>query len=241
MKYYAHIYIRNGGCHTKWCYQERNKTFSITIQDEHSPILKSNAEHTAVYIRCQSDAISEVSKELLCYIGGQTHIIFGKHKLPMIPVPDRKANYICGRNEHFRCPDLECSIFICDKCAANYDLSIINEVNEDAVAIAYDDPLFLSPTASFEQDESKDDNNSSVEIHEGDAGDDNDHTYLNGGVVNASYDCALERESFDDFVTCGITDAFGGYDSDDIFIAGNENEVEEFFHITMTYSGDLPF
>ena len=39
----------------------------------------------------------------------------------------------------------------------------------------------------------------------------------------------LEREAFDDFVTRGIPDAFGGYDSDNSFIAGCENEVEEFF------------
>ena len=97
MKYYAHIYSRLGGYHTKWWYQERNKTFSIPVQVEHSPILKANAEHTAVYIRFQSDALSGVSKELLRYIGGQTHIICGKHKLPMIPVPDRKANCRCGR------------------------------------------------------------------------------------------------------------------------------------------------
>ena len=61
MKYYAHIYSRHGGCHKKWWYQERNKTFSIPIQVEHSPILKANAEHTEVYIRCQSDALSGVS------------------------------------------------------------------------------------------------------------------------------------------------------------------------------------
>ena len=147
----------------------------------------------------------------------------------MIPVPDRKANFICSRNEHLRCHDLECSICICDRCAANYDLSTINEVNEYDVAIAYEDPLFLSPAASFDNDESKYDNTSRVVIHEDDAEDNNDSADLNGGVINASFDCALEREEFDDFVTCGIPDAFGGYDYDDSFIAGRENEVEEFF------------
>ena len=123
----------------------------------------------------------------------------------------------------------------------NYDLSTINEVNEDDLAIAYEDPLLLSPTASSEEYESEDDNNSSVVIHEYDDDDDNDSTDLYGCVVNASSDCALEREAFDDFVTRGIFDAFGGYDSDDKFIAVRENEVEEFIHITKTDSGDLPF
>ena len=66
-------------------------------------------------------------------------------------------------------------------------------------------------------------------MHEDYADDDNASTDLNGGVINASSDCALEREAFDDFVTRGIPYAFGGYNSDDSFIAGNENEVEEFF------------
>ena len=159
----------------------------------------------------------------------------------MIPVPDRKANCRCGRNKHLRFPDLECSICICDKCVADYDLSTINEVNEDGVAIAYEDPPFLSHTASFYEDESEDDNNSSVVIHEDDAENENDSTNLNGGVLNASSDCALEREAFDDLVTRGIPDSFGGYNSDNSFIASHENEVEEFFHIPTTDAGDFPF
>ena len=98
-----------------------------------------------------------------------------------------KENYICGQNKHLRCPDLECSICICDKCAANYDLSTINEVNEDDVEIAYDDPLLLSPTKSFDEDESEDDNSSSVVINEDDANADNDSTYLNGGRGSSSH------------------------------------------------------
>ena len=94
MKYYAHIYSRHCGRHKKWWYQNRNKNFPIPIQVEHSSILKANAEHMAVYIRCQIDDLSGVSKDLLRYIGGQTHIICGKDKLPMIPVTDSKANFI---------------------------------------------------------------------------------------------------------------------------------------------------
>ena len=69
----------------------------------------------------------------------------------------------------------------------------------------------------------------------------NDSTDLTGGVFNASSDCTLEREAFDDFLTRGIPDAFEGYNSDDSFIAGSENEVEEFFHIPTIDTGDLPF
>ena len=87
-----------------------------------------------------------------------------------------------------------CSICICDKWAANYDLSTINEVNKDDVAIVNEDPLFMSPTASFDEDESEDENNISVVIYEDDADDDNTITDLNGGVVNASSDCALREK-----------------------------------------------
>ena len=102
----------------------------------------------------------------------------------------------------------------------NYDLSTINEVNEDDVVIFYEYPLLLRPTTSFDKDEYEDDNNTSVLIHEYDADDDNTSTHLYGGVVNTSSDCALEREAFDDLLNRGIPDAFGGYDSEDSFIAG---------------------
>ena len=78
-------------------------------------------------------------------------------------------------------------------------------------------------------------------MHEDYADDDNASTDLNGGVINASSDCALEREAFDDFVTRGIPNTFGGYDYDDSFISGRKNEAEEFFYIPTTNDGDIPF
>ena len=96
MKYHAYTYSRHGGCHTKWWFQERKNLLSLPIQVDDVPVLKPNAEHTAVYIRCQNNTLTDISKELLRYIGSQTHIICGKHKLPMIPVPDRKAKCRCG-------------------------------------------------------------------------------------------------------------------------------------------------
>ena len=94
---------------------------------------------------------------------------------------------------------------------------------------------------SFDANESEDDNNSGVVMHEEDADYDNDSMDLNGGVANTSSDCGLEREAFDDFVTRGIPDAFWGYFSNDSFIAGCEDEVEYFFHIPTTDAGDLTF
>ena len=239
MKYHAYTYSRHGGCHTKWWFQERKNLLSLPIQVDDAPVLKPNAEHTAVYIRCQNNTLTDISKELLRYIGGQTHIICGKHKLPMIPVPDRKAKCRCGRIEHLRCPDLECSICICDKCADNHDSNIINEVHEDDAAITDDDSL-MSPTASDDEDDSGDDNNNNL-VSNDEFDEDNDSIDSNADFVHGSSGTTLEREAFDEFVTRGIPDAFGGYDSDDSIIAGHENEGQDDLHIPTTDAGDLPF
>jgi hypothetical protein len=241
MKYHAYIYSRHGGCHTKWWLQERKKTVSIPIQVELGPVLKPNAEHTAVYIRCQNNTLTDISKELLRYIGGQTHIVCGKHKIPMIPVPDRKLKCRCGRNEHLRCPDLDCSICICDKCADNFDINIINEVHQDNAGISTDDTILLSPTASYNEDDLEDNNNSNFESND-EFDEDNDSIDSNGDDVHCSSGTTLEREGFDDFVTRGIPDAFGGYDSDDSIIINDQgNEGGSDLHIPTTDAGDLPF
>ena len=62
------------------------------------------------------------------YIGGQTYIICAMRKLLMVHVPDRKANYKCGRNEHLLYTEPNCLNYICWKCADHLDANIVNEI-----------------------------------------------------------------------------------------------------------------
>ena len=133
ISYDAYIYSRHGGSHSKWWYQEKIKGKGNTIpiqSDCHSPQLIGHGIYYGVYIQCKTSHIGDVGKELMQYIGGQTHIICATHKLPMVHVPDRKAKCKCGRKEHFRCPELNCLNCICGQCADSLDISIVNEIKE---------------------------------------------------------------------------------------------------------------
>ena len=41
-----------------------------------------------------------MSKQLLHYIGGQTHIICINHRLPLIPVTEIITKFKCGKKEN---------------------------------------------------------------------------------------------------------------------------------------------
>ena len=87
--YDAYIYSRHGGCHSEWWYQNRKNTNSnsIPIQvDIHSPQICENGIHIAVYVKCDNFSMTEISKELLRYIEGQTHIVCATHNIPMLSV-----------------------------------------------------------------------------------------------------------------------------------------------------------
>ena len=65
----------------------------------------------------------------MSYIGGQTHTVSNNHKLPLIPVPDRKLKLItCNRVEHFRFPGVRCDIWLCKKFAENNNEGVVNKV-----------------------------------------------------------------------------------------------------------------
>ena len=103
IKYNSKIYSRHGGCYKKWWLQERvdNKR-SLPISIDFDIELDEDSLITVVYVRTHSDNnIEKLSTKLLRYIGGQTHMICHKHKVPLISIPDRKLKYSCGRYEHF--------------------------------------------------------------------------------------------------------------------------------------------
>ena len=82
IQYDAFIFSRHGGYHSKWWYQARknssNRTncFNTLIQIVGDcPDLIEDATYTAVYVKCKNNSLAEISKELLRYIGGQTHIV----------------------------------------------------------------------------------------------------------------------------------------------------------------------
>ena len=96
------------------------------------------------------------------YIGGQTHIICENHKLPLIPVPDRKTKFQYGAKEHIQYPDLVCTICICKKCATekNQNILIKISVNNEIDGSEEDSSIGL-----LESDYSKSTDDSRFEIN----------------------------------------------------------------------------
>ena len=111
--YNVQIYSQDGGRYKKLWYQERiNSKISYPIQIDSDPIPNDQGDVIRIYVRHGGISMADISKQLLHYIGGQTHIICKNHRLPLIPVPDRIAKCKCGKKEHIPCPHLDCTACI---------------------------------------------------------------------------------------------------------------------------------
>ena len=128
-KFDAYVYSRHGDIYDKWWFQNRTKEKKyLPIKVKNQPRFDEDDLLTLVYGRCNDNTMTQQGRELMRYIGGQTHIICETHELPLIPVPDRKAKCQCGTKEHLRCPDLDCTVCICKKCAAEKNQNIVNKI-----------------------------------------------------------------------------------------------------------------
>ena len=74
--------------------------------------------------------MEDISKQLLHYIGGQTHIMCKMHRLPFIPVPDRIAKCKCEKKEHIPCPQLDFTSWVFQICTREVDGNEIYEIEE---------------------------------------------------------------------------------------------------------------
>ena len=254
VKYDAKVYSRHGGCHSKWWYQERSlwHGYNNPIQcDFNSQGIYENGTLIAVYIKHSTKYLEEIGKSLLEYIGGQNHIICGKHKLPLIPVPDRKAKCKCGKKESLRCPDLSCLNCICDTCAEKLDTDIINEIDiNDEVSISTNEdnhscssskitPYDMNNSASEISEDDKTDTDK-LEVNDEECyifDDDDDYSSIDTADFNiASNEKNIDRDDLDMYLTHQIPECEEHEFGNDI-----EETVEDEFYIPTTDAGDQPF
>ena len=232
IKYDAHLYFRHGGYHSNWWYQKRNKEIPIQCNNAVSKVNQCG-EYMAVYYRCNSKHITDVSKSLLKYIGGQTHILCAKHKMPMIPVPDRKAKCKCGNKEYLRCPELKCVNCICQKCAEELDSTVVNEV--EMMSLSDNNDL----ESSIHYEENDDDSSSSSlltpinDCYISDS-DDDVSSIDSSDFCKRKEDNDIDREELDILVTHQIPETDPNDDKD-------ESSIVDEFYIPTTDAGDLPF
>jgi hypothetical protein len=229
--YNAQTYSRHGGRYNKWWYQERiNSKISYPIQIDSDPIPNDQGDVIRIYVRHGGISMADISKKLLHYIGGQTHIICKNHRLPLIPVPDRIALCKCGKKENIRCPHLDCTAFICQVCISELDENEVYEI-EEVLDEHYEDENLSTTSHSTVSSgrisyNSQNASNGSLDSDE-----------LSGLFKYKKLPDLIDREELEDFVTNGIPDALG-YDSDE-GVCGNQDEDE--FYIPTTNTGDLPF
>ena len=169
---------------------------------------------------------------MLRCIWGQTHIVGGKHKLPMITVPDRIENFQCGWNEHLCCPELECVICICDKCTNNLDGIIVNEINWT------ESETKSSDYGSKGEDSSIYSLQKLTASPKGGDGDNDNDSILDSNDIHRPSGSTTDRGEFGNFLTHDIPDAFG-YHYDDSH-AGRDNYSDDLY-IPTTDAGDPVF
>ena len=231
-KYTGCLFSRHGGYHSKWWAQTRNNNRSIPYQIDGKPQLPSGAESIFVYVKSKDISVQKYSRDILQYIGGQTHAICNTHSLPMIPVPDRIAICSrCERKEVLQFPELGCNNCLCRKCFDALDKSIVNGI----------EPKTLDEVESSENDTST--ANEDLEEDEDDENIFDDHESVESDSISSDYLCdktknQVDRDDMENFVTNGAMDI--DYDSDHSYQEDNDGSEIGDFDVT-TDAGDIPF
>ena len=220
--YFAEIFSRHGGDHYNWFYQQRDDPYSREWEGE--PRFCNGHSRLFVYCKKILQKVDDINKEIMRYIGGQTHVVCGTHKLPLITMFDRKKKCcMCKRKEHFGCPNLQCKVCICKRCANGFDINDIHFIN------ASDNNL---------SDLAESDSDSDSDSESGEREEDID-TEDEENLFDLDFEAPLERDDLDEYMING-GGGFGGEDdmSNDGSLIGVTNEDDEFY-IPTTDAGEL--
>ena len=78
-------YSRHGSpSYNRWWLCEKNKSLSIKYPHEHLSNIEWSNVHSLVYVKKYSISFERSRKDFMRYIGGQSHVVCHKHKLPLI-------------------------------------------------------------------------------------------------------------------------------------------------------------
>ena len=259
--------MRHGGDHSGWWCQERQKertttrNIAVQLQGFPEPDITQYSKVIAVYVQCNEKSLRAYGNEILKFIGGQTHVICKCHKYPLISIC-----IYCDRKEHYRCPELGCNIYLCNKCFDRLPRDTVNMVdapNDDDSSSS----ILKTPCASDNDERSVRSNsyNQSLDQLSNNSNESRINDYENNDYDryfdedsnedNISDDDEksdddkksdylqtdrnkndLDRDEFEDFVTYGAKDF--DYESDDSYKEDNDGGPIGDFNIT-TDAGDL--
>ena len=117
-KWNGTVYARHGGYHKSWWVSHRKANFFLQTHEFQIHDAKIRDVNIFIYVRIGNTTDNRTSQmKFMRYIGGQDHILCHKHHLPLITSAEKVNNCNCGRKECLTCPEINCKICICKKCA----------------------------------------------------------------------------------------------------------------------------
>ena len=213
LNYSSEVFSRHGGQHCNWFYQHRNDYYCREWVD--NPSFRENGKRIFIYCRKVSQKMEDVNRELMKYIGGQTHIVCDVHKIPLITMFNRVKKCECGKSEHFACADPKCRTCICKRCANQLDSNIINKISPPTMDL---DAGFVTDDESSDEESEQSDQSDDDSVPSIDVNDMDDYMITGGGMIDG------EDEM-----------------SDDESEATEGDDDEENFFIPTTDAGEMAF
>ena len=122
------LWCRYGGLFNKWWVTKRNGTASRVLKATVFPADLAELR-MGIYVVVENVGMCQHRRNYLKYIGGQNHVLCGKHELPLITSYVKKGGRSlrcrlmvhgseCGRKEEYRCPAEGCTSCVCKVCYA---------------------------------------------------------------------------------------------------------------------------
>eukprot|EP00957_Ditylum_brightwellii_P195122 14867516-Ditylum_brightwellii.AAC.1 len=159
------------------------------------------------FVKIEDLDMDKLRGAFLRNIGGQTHVQCGVHKLPLIAPTARENKYSgCGRQDHMRCCEFNCDVFLCNRCfngkqhnAKTLVFLISEEETDEGQGIESDEDDKEDIDPEYEQ---------TVEFAE-----ENENEYTMDGVSNSLDDA---DDNVDDFIVSSLEPDLELAEDDDI-------------------------
>ena len=67
------------------------------------------------------DKIDKLRNDFWKNLGGQSHVQYQEHRLPLISSTERSNKYQCRKTDFYQCCEFDCKVYLCKKCYENCD------------------------------------------------------------------------------------------------------------------------
>ena len=107
-----------------WWSQKRNDPYPIQVGDIPDVFLEYRHIFTVAYVQTINPEIEQLRNEVFKNLGGQSHVQYNEHRLPLITSTERSNKCKFRKKEYYRCCEFECKVYLCKKCFEDCDETI---------------------------------------------------------------------------------------------------------------------